>query len=292
MPRRRRVLIIANPGAGRARSARRLARVVAALERCGLAVTLRRAGAEIGGVERLARDAEPEFDAIVAAGGDGTFNAVVNGVGGAPRPLALLPFGTANVLAREIGLPRRPRQLAELIAGGEARAIWPGRAGDRLFVMMAGAGFDAEVVAGVDRRLKRHAGRVAFAWALLQRLWRFQRHELRVRIADAEFRAAAIIATRVRRYAGPYILAPEARLDEPLLHVVLFRRSGRAALLRYLFALFLGWLPARHDIAIMACRNAFVIAPQPAPVQADGEIVGVTPVTLAIADKPLYLIRP
>lgn len=286
------MLIIANPGAGRARAARRLARIVAALERCGATVTLRRAGAAIGGVERLAREAEPEFDAIVAAGGDGTFNAVASGIAGAPRALALLPFGTANVLAREIGLPRRPRRLAELIAGGTAQPIWPGRVGDRLFIMMAGAGFDAEVVAGVDPGLKRRAGRVAFAWALLQLLWRYRPHELEVRIDDAEFRAAAVIAARGRFYAGPYVLAPEARLDEPLLHVVLFRRSGRVAALRYLFALFLGRLPARDDIAIVACRKAFVTAPQPVPVQADGEIVGATPVVLAVADKPLYLIRP
>src|SRR5216683_5961023 len=182
-PSRRRALIVVNPAAGRSGSSRRrLDRVVAALERRGCVVVLRRAGPASGDVERLAREAEAEFDVIVAAGGDGTLNAVVNGMESAPRAVALLPFGTANVLAREIGLPRDPERLAELIAAGPARPIWPGRVGDRLFLMMASSGFDAETVAAVNPRLKRHAGRLAFAWAILVCLWRYRTCELRVRI--------------------------------------------------------------------------------------------------------------
>ncbi len=175
MPRRR-ALIIVNPAAGRSRSSRRrLDRVVAALERRGCAVVLRRAGPTSGDVERLAREAEADFDIIVAAGGDGTLNAVVNGMAAAPRTVALLPLGTVNVLAREIGLPRDPERLADLIAAGPARPIWPGRVGDRLFLTMASSGFDAETVAAVNPRLKHHVGRLAFAWAILVCLWRYRR---------------------------------------------------------------------------------------------------------------------
>src|SRR6266853_128139 len=118
----------------------RLDRVVAGLERRGCAVVLRRAGPAGGDAERLAREAEAEFDIIVVAGGDGTLNAVVNGMEAAPRAVALLPFGTANVLAREIGLPHDPECLAALIGAGPARPIWPGRVGARLFLMMASSG--------------------------------------------------------------------------------------------------------------------------------------------------------
>jgi diacylglycerol kinase (ATP) len=291
--RRRRALIILNPAAGRPRSSgRRLGRVVAALERRGCAVVLRRAGAEGGDVERLAREAEPEFDIIVAAGGDGTLNAVVNGMKAAPRVVALLPFGTANVLAREIGLPRDAERLAALIASAAARPVWPGLVGDRLFLTMASSGFDAAIVAAVNQRLKRHAGRLAFAWAILTGLCRYRACELCVRVGSVDHRAATMIAARGRFYAGPYMIAPLAELAEPILDLVLFQRSGRLAVLGYLAALLLGRLPRRRDITFLRSREAFVSAAEAVPVQADGEIIGSLPIKIGIAAHPLLLVRP
>jgi YegS/Rv2252/BmrU family lipid kinase len=289
----RRVLIISNPTAGRLRSSRRrLDRFVAALERRGCSVVERGSGPGQGDIERLAREAEPDFAVIVAAGGDGTLNAVVNGIAGSPRAVAVLPLGTANVLAREIGLSRRPERVAELIAAGQARPIWPGRVGDRLFVMMASSGFDAEIVAAVEPKLKRHLGRLAFAWAIVRRLRRHQAHDLCVRVDGVEHHAAGVIAAKGRFYAGSYLVAPYASLAEPTLDFVLFHRSGRLAVLRYLGALLLGRLPHRNDVASLRSGAACLSAAQPLPVQADGEIVGCLPVCLRIADRPLHLIQP
>src|SRR5438128_5101456 len=229
---RRRVLIIVNPAAGGWRSAaRRLLRVVAALERRGCTTVLRQAAARAGDVERLACEAEPDFEAIVAAGGDGTVNAVVNGLAGMPRPVALLPLGTANLLAREIGLPRCAGRLAELIATGPAHLVWPGRVAGRLFLMMASTGFDAETVASVDPRLKRYAGRFAFIWAMLVRLWHYRPCELVAAADGAEHRGVGLIAVKGRFYAGPFIVAPGADPADPVLDLVLFHRGGRMAIL-------------------------------------------------------------
>jgi diacylglycerol kinase (ATP) len=289
---RRRVLIIENPAAGRRRRARRrLARVVAALERGGCRVVLR-AGRNAAESERLARDAEPLFDAIVAAGGDGTLNAVANGLAGTARPLALLPLGTANVVAHEIGLPRAPALLAELILRGRARPAWPGRVGERLFLAMASSGFDAETVAAATPRLKRRFGRLAFVWAILRCLWRYRACDILVRADGAQYHASTVIAARARFYAGPFLVAPQAGLGEPALDLVLFRRRGRAAVLRYLAALAFGRLPRRRDIAFLRCREARLSAAAPVAVQADGEIVGALPVALGVAERPLWLIRP
>ena len=187
---RRRILIIVNPAAGRPRAAeRRLRRFVAALERQGCRVMLRRAGSCLGDAERLAREAESDFDAIVAAGGDGTLNAVVNGLIGSPTPIGVLPLGTVNVLAREIGLPRRSEELASLIVESPVRAIWPGRIAGRAFLMMASAGFDSETVAAVHPVLKARAGRFAFAWAAFVRLWNYRPCELVVQTDGVETRA-------------------------------------------------------------------------------------------------------
>jgi len=292
MPLRRRVLIIVNPVAGRGRrSRRRLDRVVAALQQRGCAVVIRRTAA-VGDAERLAAEAEADFEVVVGAGGDGTLNAVANRLAGTGRPLAVLPLGTANVLAREIGLPRNPERLAELIAVGPARPIWPGRVGNRLFLMMASSGFDAETVATVNSRLKRRIGRFAFAWAIGVCWWRDGTCELSVRIGDVDHHAATVIAAKGRRYAGSFVIAPRADLAEPMLDFVLFRRAGRLAVLRYLGALFFGRLPRRTDVSFLRARDAFLSAPAALPVQADGEIVARLPARISIAEYPLLLIRP
>jgi diacylglycerol kinase (ATP) len=293
--RRSRALVIVNPAAGRTRSSRRrLDRIVAGLERRGCAAVVHWAGPEAGDAERLAREAGPDIDIVVAAGGDGTINAVANGIALAARdvPLAVLPFGTANVLAREIGLPRDPESLAELIAAGSARPIWLGRTGDRLFLTCASSGFDADIVAAIIPGLKRCFGRLAFAWAIAAGIARYRGHDLAVRCDGGEHAAATVIAVTGRLYAGSWVIAPQANLAEPMLDLVLFRRSGRLAALRYLAALSLGRLSHRADVTLLRCRSASLSAAQPLPVQADGEIVGFLPAALGIAERPLYLVQP
>jgi diacylglycerol kinase (ATP) len=242
--------------------------------------------------ERLAREAEPDFDVIVAAGGDGTINAVLNGLAENPRPMGVLQLGTANVLAREIGLPRASKALATLIAEGSPQPVWPGRVGDRLFLMTAGIGFDAEVVAAVDPNLKRRIGRLAFVWAILLRVIHYRRCELRVTVGAVEHRAAAVIAANGRHYAGPFVLAPEANLAEPRLDLVLFRDGGRIAALRYLAALLLGRILHAKGITMLRVQTAEVSSSEPVAIQADGEIVGTVPAKIAVAAQPVMLIRP
>jgi diacylglycerol kinase (ATP) len=293
-PSRRHALIIVNPSAGRVRSSRRrLDRIIAGLERRGCAVMLQYAAAA-GDAERLAREAGMDIDVVVAAGGDGTLNAVANGLAMAARdvPFAVLPFGTANVLAREIGLPRDPESLTELIAAGPVRPIWPGRIGDRVFLTCASSGFDAELVTAIIPGLKRRFGRLVFAWAIAAGVVRYRARDLVVQCDGSEHAAATVIAAKGRLYAGPWIIAPQANLAEPALDLILFRRSGRLAVLRYLAALPLGRLPRRDDVTLLRCRCASLSAAQPLPVQADGEIVGLLPVRLGIAERPLYLVRP
>ncbi|HEX3883610.1 MAG TPA: diacylglycerol kinase family protein [Stellaceae bacterium] len=288
----RRILIIVNPGAGRVASRRRhLGRVVAALRGRGCAVEVREA-ARAGDAESLARTAEPEFDVIVAAGGDGTVGAVVNGIADAPRPIAILPLGTANVLAAEIGLPDGAAALAEIIAEGPARPVWPGRIGGRLFLTSAGSGFDADVVAAVDAGFKRRGGKLAFVWAALTCLLRYRERRLTVTADGVEHHASAVIATTGPLYAGRFVVAPAARLDEPVLHLVLLRGGGRGAVLRHDAAMLLGRLPGAASVTIRSARVVTITGDAGAPVQADGDIAARLPVTLAIADRPTPIVQP
>ncbi|HVC52287.1 MAG TPA: diacylglycerol kinase family protein [Stellaceae bacterium] len=289
----RRVLIIVNPAAGRMRSRRRrLDRVVGALQRLGCPVTVRDAAGAPGMAEALARSAEPEFDVIVAAGGDGTVAAVINGIAAAPRAVAILPFGTANVLAAEIGVPRDAEAQAAMIAAGPARSFWPGRLDGRLFVTSAGAGFDAAVVAAVDPRVKRWGGRLAFAWASIVCLMRHHDRDVTVKADGVVHRAGAAIATTGPLYAGRFLIAPAARPEDPDLGLVLLPGGGRRAVLRCGAALLLGRLPRARGVAILKARSISIVGEAGEPVQADGDIAAHLPLTLEIAPYSIPLIHP
>ncbi len=298
----RRILVIVNPAAGRTRrSARRLRRVVAELERRGCRLVIRRTDRPTD-AERLAREAEPAFDLIVAAGGDGTVNEVANALAGSLRPMAVLPLGTGNVLANVIGLPRAPKALARVIAEDPPLPIWPARIGNRLFVAMTGVGFDAEVVVALNQNLKRRIGKLAFAWAILSCLRRYRRGEFIVEADGATHRAASAIIVKGHLYAGQFVIAPAARLVDPLLHVVLFRQAGRLAALRSLGALVLGVLHRLPEVSIVTARKVSVAADGPDPdglgsdqpilVEIDGEIGGRLPISIEIAEAPLLLVSP
>jgi diacylglycerol kinase (ATP) len=293
----RRILILVNPMAGRKRrAANRLRRVVVALQRHGCVVSVRETRAP-GDAERLAQTADPTFDLIVAAGGDGTVNEVVNGLGQRPRPLAVLPLGTGNVLASEIGMPRSPKALAHVIAQAPARPIWPGIAGGRLFVAMTGIGFDAEVLNVLGAGLKRRIGKIAYAWAILSCVWRYRPQELIVDAIGQKYRAGAVIIVKGRRYAGNFVIAPAAELAAPTLQVVMLRKAGRLAAARGLVAMVLGALPRLPEVSILTARELQITAATDGPaapclVEIDGEVAGALPLAVGIAEAPLLLVQP
>ncbi|MFZ3235455.1 MAG: diacylglycerol kinase family protein, partial [Stellaceae bacterium] len=257
---RRRILIIVNPAAGRKRrSETRLNRVVDALRRRGCEVVLHMTQGP-GDAERLARTADPVFDVIVAAGGDGTVNEVANGLRRGSQLLAVLPLGTGNVLANEIEMPHAPEALARVIAEAPARPIWPGLAGDRLFLAVAGIGFDADVLSALGAGLKRRIGKLAFVWAVVLCLLRYRRRQFVVGAVGAEHRAASVVVVKGRRYAGNFVIAPAASLADPMLHVVLFRRPGRLVAVRALAALALGGLHRLPEVSILAAPSVAIAA--------------------------------
>ena len=302
MAERRRLLVIFNPTPG-PRARRRLNAALRELGALGAQVTLRETRAP-GDAEIFASEASlAEFDAVVAVGGDGTVNEVVNGLRDPALPVIVFPFGTANVLAHEIALPRDPALLAALAMQGPMREIPLGEAefaGEpprrRRFVLMAGTGFDADVVDALDLDMKRRVGRLAFVWSILRRLWGYRptRYEVALEERDGwtQAIAASAVATRARHYAGRFVLAPEARLAEPSFRIVRFGRWGRWAALRYLVALAGSFLHRLPDVAITETVAARISGPEGSPVQIDGDVLGRLPVTLRIADRRLRLIYP
>lgn len=301
LPNRRRVLVIHNPNAGRRRRRERLQTVVAELERLGLRVDIKLTAGS-GDAMRYAREARDAHsardgsgdfpDVVVAAGGDGTINEVVNGMAGGSLPLALLPLGTANVLAAEIGLPEHPQDVVRAILHGPAVPIHLGDVNGRRFTLMAGIGLDADVVATVNQRLKRATGKFAYAVTTLQRWLEYRRHRFLIEIDGVPHRAAAAVVANGHYYAGRFVCAGEARLTDPHLHVCLFEKPGRWPAVCYMLGLFTGFLPRLKSFRIVTGREIAILEDGARPVQGDGDIIARLPVRIRVADETVPLVMP
>jgi len=285
------VAIIFNPVAGRRRPGL-VEQVMAAVTEAGAAVSLHTTDAA-GHATAMARDLARSgvADVIVAAGGDGTINEVVNGMAAAGLPdlppLGVVPLGTANVLAHELGLTGSAARIGQQLATGAARAVHAGVANSRLFTMMAGVGMDARVVAGIDPGLKRRIGKGAYALGGLREIMTGPALDYEVTLTAPDggisrHRAVSCILCKGHFYAGTFVLAPDVRLEQPVLHAVLFTRPGRLAALTYATAMTLGLLPGRSDVLVLPAVAARIEGPVAEPVQGDGDIIARLPVDISI----------
>ncbi len=306
-------LVIYNPTAGRRRR-RKLDAALAVLRARGVEVRL----AETAGPddpEAMARDAEDDVSLVVVAGGDGTIKGAVEGLvarGAAGRtvpPLGVLPLGTANVLAGELGLPADAADAAGVLADGVTADIHLGYADGRCFLIMVGVGFDASVVARIRPSMKRLLGKAAYVVEALRELARPQDRRHRVTVGGETFEAAAIVLANGHFYGGRFVLAPNASLTAPEFQVCLFLRSGRWSVMRYFVAIALGlpgrWggathvaaaalglLPRPEDYRVVPATEVTITGPQGSPVQGDGDIIGTLPMTAGIAPQTLKIIVP
>jgi len=289
----RRALVIFNPTAGGSRR-RRLRATVQELERLGCRVTLAETRAA-GDAERMAREASPDLcDVVVAAGGDGTINEVACGLVASAHglPLGIIPLGTANVLAHDVGLKITAGAAARAILGGRRQTIHLGKVNGRHFVLMAGAGVDAHVVACVDLALKRRTGKFAYVVESLKQAVRYDFPPLTVTVDGEAHEARMAVICNGRMYGGPFIAAPHAHLAKSGLFVILLRRGGFMSVLRYGVALAAGKLPSLADVSVLPARRVRIEGPQDAPVQGDGDVLATLPAELTVSDQTLDLMVP
>lgn len=297
------MLIVFNPAAG-TRRRRRLARALGTLAAAGIRAEVAETR-HPGHATLLARCAAAEgTGVVVAAGGDGTIAEVAAGLAGGGARLGILPFGTANVLAWELGLPPGPEAAAQVLARGRARLLWPGLArfedgAERLFVQMVGAGFDAQVVARLDLGLKRRIGKGAYVWQGLRELGRYPFPRFTAVLdGQPEEAVVSVIVSKGRLYAGRHLLAPAARPGEAGFAVALFRAAPLGARLQAALcgaALPLDLLPRLPGVELRQAQRVELRAgpgPCGVPVQADGDPAGRLAVTVEDAGGPIEVMLP
>ncbi|MEK9968368.1 MAG: diacylglycerol kinase family protein [Ferrovibrio sp.] len=293
---RRRLLVIYNPTAGAGQLGRRkrarLEAYLDLLEDSGCAVefrpTTRRGDAEAFAAEGTAQ----KYDAVVAAGGDGTIGEVANGLPEHSAPLGIFPLGTANVLAMEVGLPLDPPSVMRAVLQGPQVLAWPGFVNDRLFTIMAGVGFDAHVVRDLPPQIKRWLGKGAYVVQSLRQLMAYDVPRYRVSIDGRDYDCASAVVAKGHFYGGKFVCSPNARLDDPAFEVCLFKMGGRIGALRATIALTLGLLHKLPEIELVHGRDISITGVDGEPVQADGDIAATLPANVRIGSRAIPLIVP
>ncbi len=258
-----------------------------------------------GDARRLAAQAvEQGFERIVAAGGDGTVNEVLNGLGDAPDGferacLGVLPLGTVNVFARELALPTR-LELAwqTVLQGREMRIDLPSVCfGDvpktqrRYFAQLGGAGLDARAVELVHWPLKKRIGSLAYVLAGLKAL-RSPPAKISVKSDGVSSTGELVLVGNGRFYGGRFRIFPDADLRDGLLDICVFPRANWMTLARCGPRLLLrGSLPG-PSVCLFTAKRLTLSAAAPTPLEVDGELAGQLPATFALEPARFRVIVP
>ncbi|MGD8327297.1 MAG: diacylglycerol kinase family protein [Sphingomonadales bacterium] len=294
--RRKYFTLIHNPTAG-PRRLKKLSSVVSLLEDRGAVVEILHTRA-VGHASELACEHIGKTDAVVAVGGDGTLAEVIGGVVGSGQPMGLIPMGTANSAAIDMGLASRIKirwsTVIDTLLNGDMRPLYVGRVSkgetSRYFILMVGIGFDGVIVRDVSHGIKQRWGKWAYARTGLATFASFQPAQLQVDSVDAQW----VIATNGQFYGGPFQLSQEANLLKPGLKVLAVTVKNKWQLLRALFDLACGRLESQNYVRCLS-GNRFEIKSQDMsdiPAQVDGDFFGNTPVHVESVEKPLSFLLP
>jgi diacylglycerol kinase (ATP) len=255
----------------------------------------------------LARELAPVADIIVAVGGDGTINEVVSGMAeagdvatasGRDRPacrLGIVPAGTINVVALELGLPFRLEDACSLIAAGNTLALDVGKVNDRRFVLMTGAGIDAVTIRNIDLRLKRRLRSLAFVGTGLTKGLAHPHPQFLVTTDDTAHRATFAVAGNFRYYAAHVTMTPHADPTDGLLDILLFHGTTKRSILAFWAAVAFRLHERSRNVTCLRTQRAelsLLDNDQPIWLQADGEVVGRLPATVEIEPAAVQVIVP
>lgn len=242
---------------------------------------------------------------VIACGGDGTLNEIVNGLAGRANghrvPLALLPGGTANVLAKELNLPWDIPSAAKKLVCGEVREIPLGLATPlnepekkKYFLSIGGAGPDGMIVYAIDLDLKARVGILAYWWQGAREAFRYKFHHFCVTAAGRKIDSSLVVVGRTKHYGGPFKITTDADLYEDQFELMTLTTRSGLRYLSYLPSLWLGKLRGTEGVHFWKA-DSIVCEPldeEPIYAQVDGESLARLPVEFKIVPRALKLLVP
>lgn len=289
----KKVIVFWNPGAGKI-SAEKVERAVAKLSQDGFDVTLRptKRRHRTDGICQAYIDYLQDQDAVLIAGGDGTISNVLNGLGDhLTLPFGIIPFGTVNLLSREIGITLK--NFDQPFKDRKTKRIYLAALNDLRFIMTASVGFDAKSVAALNVGLKRKIGALAYVVALLKTIKSCRTDCYDVTCDGHSHHAKSVIIMNGKYYAGPYSLGYQTGIDQPNFQVYLFGKNNFLSIIRFCLNMALQRLHKCTDIKVIQTSDITITAPKaPCPVQADGDIALTLPLTIQTHNHPYQLLIP
>ncbi|GAC1322207.1 MAG: diacylglycerol kinase family lipid kinase [Chloroflexota bacterium] len=288
--------LIFNPRAGRHHAQGALDPALTVLRRAGWTLTVHETAAP-GNATGIARAAaESGVDAVLVAGGDGTVNEAVQALANTKTAFGYLPYGTVNVWARELSIPRNVHDAAVALVSGHLESVDLGIVNNRYFLLMTGIGFDGYVLQRA-RPWEQHKDRLGILPYVASGLssvllYRGADIELRYDGIIRRVQALMLVVGNTRLYGGGFRLTPDAVVNDGWLDVTIVKGRGPLALARNSLPLLLSGTIVHSDIERLRVQTLQVTAQDPLPVQVDGELLGTTPVAFQVAPRALQAIIP
>jgi YegS/Rv2252/BmrU family lipid kinase len=296
-----RARLVFNPSAGMRVERAEIKRAVQVLRERGWTVDVVETSRG-GDATALARQAaEEKFDALIAVGGDGTLNEAANGLVGTATALGVLPSGTANVWAKEMGLPLGDwAKAADRLADAEVRAIDVGQVqgptiAPRVFLLWSGVGLDALITSNVEpqREMKRRLGALAFWLVGVRDAWNYRAQSTTLIVEGRRLHRRVILAlaANVQLYAGIARLAPDARVDDGRLDFVVLNGNGFWATAWHMVRVLFRARARDPRVEILPATSLRVLGSDLA-VHVDAEPIGHTPVEICVRPRALLVLVP
>ena len=265
------------------------------LERAGYTVDIHKS-VYFGDAEEEARRAarSGKYDLLVAAGGDGTYNQVINGISGTDMPLALMPLGTSNVLMRSLKFPLNPVEAARVIVEGQLKKWDLGQINGRYFAIMTSFGLDAYATEHTNLKLKRIIGKYAYIWSAVRNLTSYRPYPMSLTLDGhpTSYRPIFVNVANAPLYGGEYRLTPNARMDDGQLDVFIFDSRNIYRLLYFALRVILKFPLNLPEISIHRARRVEITAPGRVPYQVDGDTMGNLPAQISIHPRAIRIITP
>ena len=292
----RRGLLIYNPAAGQRDRRAAMRRVTESVKERGLELINAPTGAP-GHATEIVRSFLPSgLDVVAVCGGDGTISEAAIGLAGSGVPLAILPGGTSNVLGHELSIPMDLEKATALIFEGVPRRARLLLANERPFLLWAGVGLDARIMGRTLPLLKRWLGHTGIFFTVAREFFRYEFPRLEVTVDGDRHEATFAVVCHATRYAGDWIIAPEAALDSDEMDVLLFTGRDRWKFFSLFRQIRLGKSDhlARGLARTVRGRSVTVrsLEDYPVEVHVDGDCLLQTPVTVRAGDDTLSIIVP
>ncbi len=243
-----------------------------------------------GDATEIAKRESGNFDIIVAAGGDGTINEVINGIQ-KDTILGIIPLGTANILAIEAGIKNDIKSICKSIEQGITKKIYISNINNKKFFLMAGIGYDGDIVHKMHPSLKKIFGKAMFGFLGLIEFFRLRKYNIKIEADNQSITGNWVLVTNAKHYAGPYKITNSTTIFEDSIVCYVFTDLSRLGFLYYIFLiLFYGDLSKSKKVTKLVSKNIKISSQEKVSVQCDGEKYGSLPIEINFKSEPIYLI--